>query len=672
MHRSRPAPFVLVLALTGCAAGDRMPPAGGPSPEPAAEADAGPALGADAGAEPPGDPPADDPPVPPPAEDPPAPGGETAWTWVNPAPSANSLFAVAFAGASVGLAAGSKSLLRTDDGGRTWSPATPPLDHVDAMCFTDARRVIAAGIDLIPGGVSRVAASDDGGGTWHPVDLPAPRMVVMDLHCDGAFAAIVGSDGTVLVSEDAGASWRARPLPDGAGVLLHAVQVRGRTLQVVGPGAFRRSDDLGVSWAPPERAPAGDYAGVAFADDRTGLAVGWGEAIARTTDGGVTWDVVRTGRDAYLRRVRFLDERHALAFGQYGAMLASDDGGVTWTETSPNPIPWYFAVASAGADVWAVGTRGVVFHSSDRGRTWTPQTRGYLAAFVRAHFPSPTTGFAVGELGGIVRTRDGGRTWEISLGSHPAYTAASLRLGLLGNSLRDVFFVDQRQGWAVGDPPRDDAGRAIGEAVILRTADGGDTWVPQPSGLDGGLKAVGFANERVGYAVGLSMVLKTEDGGASWSPIARLSGGLTDVAVRSEHELWISSWNGLHHSVDGGGTFVPRERDLLAYDIRFHGAFGVATGGDFRITDDGGATWRPVAPPAGDGLPMAAAFDPELRVGVAVLTGGTILRTADGGARWAREAWPTFNSLFDVQWAGDGFVAFGEFGSILRGPAAPP
>jgi photosystem II stability/assembly factor-like uncharacterized protein len=89
-------------------------------------------------------------------------------------------------------------------------------------------------------------------------------------------------------------------------------------------------------------------------------------------------------------------------------------------------------------------------------------------------------------------------------------------------ALYDVHFVDPQTGWAVGQ-----------HGTIWHTRDGGDSWLPQRSGVTDALYGVGFVNSREGYAVGgrthpyadrtlasdsisQAAVLVTRDGGLTW------------------------------------------------------------------------------------------------------------------------------------------------------------
>ncbi|GAB2784506.1 hypothetical protein GCM10027275_30910 [Rhabdobacter roseus] len=125
-------------------------------------------------------------------------------------------------------------------------------------------------------------------------------------------------------------------------------------------------------------------------------------------------------------------------------------------------------------------------------------------------FPTDSTGFVLSSTGGIAKTTDAGTTWTIvnpSKGLRSAYflpyeynetasrTAARLNAEYAG------------LGWAVGDSGR-----------ILKTIDGGLTWLDQSVDAAYQLTKVYFTSELDGYAVGKGgLLLSTQDGGASWT-----------------------------------------------------------------------------------------------------------------------------------------------------------
>jgi photosystem II stability/assembly factor-like uncharacterized protein len=87
--------------------------------------------------------------------------------------------------------------------------------------------------------------------------------------------------------------------------------------------------------------------------------------------------------------------------------------------------------------------------------------------------------------------------------------------------LNDIFFIDAKHGWAVGD-----------HGTILHTDDGGGEWKIRQSGVSCSLKSVFFINEKMGWAAGgeakpysntgSGVLLFTRDGGQTWKYNAKL------------------------------------------------------------------------------------------------------------------------------------------------------
>ena len=75
--------------------------------------------------------------------------------------------------------------------------------------------------------------------------------------------------------------------------------------------------------------------------------------------------------------------------------------------------------------------------------------------------------------------------------------------------LTSVFFIDARQGWAVGH-----------DGMVLGSVDGGESWqvLRDMRGKDQVLMSVWFENAEHGLAIGqFGLALETRDGGKSWS-----------------------------------------------------------------------------------------------------------------------------------------------------------
>ena len=119
-------------------------------------------------------------------------------------------------------------------------------------------------------------------------------------------------------------------------------------------------------------------------------------------------------------------------------------------------------------------------------------------------------------------------------------------------TLNDVFFIDNSNGWAVGN-----------NGVIIHTTNGGQLWTVQQSGVTGNLSAVFFVDANNGYAVGGSTgltkpAIKTTDGGTTWTnmTVGNPSFPYVDVAFSSVNHGLIVSWDSIYATSDAGATWV--------------------------------------------------------------------------------------------------------------------
>ena len=189
---------------------------------------------------------------------------------------------------------------------------------------------------------------------------------------------------------------------------------------------------------------------------------------------------------------------------------------------------------------------------------------------------------AVGEYGHILLSDDDGANWR---------QAASVPTR---NTLTTVLFVDNKVGYAVGH-----------EATILKTEDGGETWVMQYNERRGEnpLFGIYFSSATQGIAVGgFSTVLETSDGGQSWTPRSLIADSYDDfhlngMFVGTSGAVFVPAEFGtIYRSSDGGATF---ESLATPYDGSFWGGMALKDGsilvwgmrGNAFFSDDDGASW---------------------------------------------------------------------------------
>ncbi|SNT57001.1 Uncharacterized protein SAMN05421812_11064 [Asanoa hainanensis] len=280
------------------------------------------------------------------------------------------------------------TVLRTVNGGRTWSSVGPAaaadLELRDIEAF-DARRAVALSIG--PGEDSRVYRTADGGRTWteayRNTDPAAfyDCLTFLDERHGLALSDPVDGKFRILSTSDAGRSWSVLPstgmpaaLPGefafaASGTCL--VSSGGRAYFATGGGATARvfrSDDLGRSWRVSDTpVPSGPSAGIyslAFRDRDNGVAVGGDYATplaapdgaAVTRDGGRTWTVAKEEPGEYRSGAAWMTRLGpVLAVGPTGSDI-SYDGGRKWSLFDGGSFD---AVECAGLSVcYASGEQG--------------------------------------------------------------------------------------------------------------------------------------------------------------------------------------------------------------------------------------------------------------------------------------------------------------------------
>uniref|UniRef100_Q026F2 Glycosyl hydrolase, BNR repeat-containing protein n=1 Tax=Solibacter usitatus (strain Ellin6076) TaxID=234267 RepID=Q026F2_SOLUE len=231
-----------------------------------------------------------------------------------------------------------------------------------------------------------------------------------------------GSGGTYLVTSDAGATWRAAKVPGAESLDFRGIRaIDSRTVYLMSAGSGDKS------------------------------------RIYKTTDGGEHWALQFTNPDpkGFFDAIAFWDATHGVVVGDQldgrAEIRTTDDGGLHWERRDPPaglPNEGAFAASNTcltlfgAADVW-FGTGGPgaarVFHSKDRGRTWTVaptpiRNDGASAGIFSLAFFDSNTGIAVGgdyakdkeSRQVIAVTRDGGATW-----SAPAAGPAGFRSAIV-------------------------------------------------------------------------------------------------------------------------------------------------------------------------------------------------------------------------------------------------
>jgi len=550
------------------------------------------------------------------------------WLWADPSPQGNGLHAVAFAG-STGFAVGTEgTVLRSLDGGVSWSsePSAVMKDLSFLQVLDPSTIFTASTYDC---GLWR---SVDGGANFTRIALVPPecKTSVRSFWFLSATSGFVETeDDTLLWTADGGATYEARtPIPL-YGAKPGPIEFLSATdgLALVGGegiGRIMRTTDGGRSWAIVAEVHQ-KLSAIDFPTPLVGYAAGDRNTLLRTEDGGITWHAMPMALPpgvaaSDLKQISCRSAERCLmaTLTQYGTfsdlVVRTTDGGLTAT-----------ALTGGGGDIEAVsfaGTNGAVAVgpgtalSRDDGASFTSQQRRvefddiFQEPRVRLGV-SPLEALITAEHGQVAMTRDGGHEWR-------------LLMLPTRREVVDVAFPDPARGFAV-----------VHGGAVYRTDDGGHSW-----------RRCGSASHAPGSLL---------------APTGRV------VVVATGSGLWRST-NACVSFVQVKGAVVlkGRRRRLSSFDFSGGGAqlthrhvmlvFGLQV---FESTDEG-ATWRLIPNPRTAACPVDVSFL-SASVGYELCV-GRIYFTRNRGRTWrkilslpANElAEPPAMSFSSVR---DGFVA---------------
>src|SRR5919198_1252380 len=372
---------------------------------------------------------------------------KSGWNWGDPLPQGSAIRVLGFTSAR-GYAAGDfGAVLRTDDGGTTWSGLRTGVtaDLTDLTLITPDSLVVGGGCVL--------RRSDDGGRTFQrlpftPTDERCSSPLAATAFPTTATGYVVTQDGTVLRTDDGGKTFgRRTAVPETRAVggpaeptaIVFTTPDAG--IAATSSGKLLSTSDGANSWVVRASVPAriNNLTGVA---PGTLYAVGDGTSLLASTDGGQTWTprplagapgglsltgISCTGVDVCVISTRTGDR-----------LLRTTDGGLTASSVTPSTSP-VFAAAFAAA------TRVL---SDDAGVTFTPVGRALDGVYSRVRSGQGAL-WATGSVGRLARSTDGGATWS--------------NVGVsTSENVRDVAFGTAATGYAL-----DDSG------TVLRTDNGG-------------------------------------------------------------------------------------------------------------------------------------------------------------------------------------------------------
>jgi photosystem II stability/assembly factor-like uncharacterized protein len=254
-------------------------------------------------------------------------------------------------------------------------------------------------------------------------------------------------------------------------VMLDLAPAGNRIVGVGERGVVVLSDDFGKSWRQANVPVSVSLTSVAFANSKTGWAIGHGAVVVRTDDGGQNWRRQLDGRqvnqlltataatldqgaqkvarqfaadgpDKPLMSMLVTDERRIMAVGAYGLAVRSDDGGATWHPMmagidNPKGLHLY-AIVKARKAIWLAGEQGFVATSTDGGNTFHQVSMPYQGSYFSLVTLADGEIVISGLKGNAFRSTEADGSFKQIQGFHPI-SLSGARLASDGT----VFFVNQ-------------------------------------------------------------------------------------------------------------------------------------------------------------------------------------------------------------------------------------
>jgi photosystem II stability/assembly factor-like uncharacterized protein len=348
-------------------------------------------------------------------------------------------------------------LLRTGNGGGSFTVVTPSASHMRAVAFNTTQAAVTVGE------AGATALSANGGTDWTPVGSVLPGTLTRLRAGSGAVYA-TGTDGTLLRTTNLGEDWTAPNVPTSQDITDVSFPDANTGFALDASGAVRKTTDAGSTWTSAGRVPDRPSA-ILATDVNTVVLVGPG--LARSGDGGASFRTVRGlgsarfsdfdrtdstfvlfgrralyaasagvtdlvklrrpgGKRAQIRDVDFVTPRRGHVLNKDGRLWRTLNGGKTWGQ-----LP---AIGAGGAGVYAMA--------------WADAQNGYVA--LRRFGRERPAGY-------VLRTSDGGRSWRPQLVAPNALRGA----GLLA--------LDAATGFAIADGNQ-----------LLHTTAGGDQGTGAP------------------------------------------------------------------------------------------------------------------------------------------------------------------------------------------------
>ncbi len=296
------------------------------------------------------------------------------------------LNAAAFKTELVGVAVGDGAIVKTSDGGTTWTVKTPTGLYQD-VTFSGGDTVVAVG----NGGA--IVISYDAGDTWNVVSSANGR-TNLSIRCKNHVCHITTSGGYVEKSIDNGVTWTNVAAYNTGWNNIYDMDWFGDTVYLSGskPAKYAYSYDNGANWTTntlmATEYPTANAKGIQFPENSsTGFFIHQIDKAYKTTDAMANITTIDMTiffpTPNYFNSTTFTSNTKGYIAGASG-IYATNDGGTTWIKESTKGAQMVTVIGNA---TYSVGAAGSIMKK-------TNSTTGFITINEETAFsiyPNPTS-----------------------------------------------------------------------------------------------------------------------------------------------------------------------------------------------------------------------------------------------------------------------------------------
>lgn len=562
--------------------------------------------------------------------------GVAQWSWQYPNPQGNNINGFSFPDeGNTGYAVTDHgSIIKTGNRGLSWElmDSVTPYNLNAIHLASETNGYAVGNYGTILGLNSQGQWENESSGSFYNLYGVA--------HSDEGTIYAVGYQGLVL--KKSGGSWAE--VVSGTVMSLYSIAFADAQngLIVGDSGLIMRTGNGGQSWEQVVTQFGSPLNAVCYASNDVAFIAGNSGTILKTSNGGQSWtNIAHPTVGNNLFSIHFFDEDNGFVSGASGSLMATTNGGASWVVKNPgtslslNAIQLLHPKVDAICDTILVcGHNGIILRTAACD-SLINISKGTNESLSSIQFISANKGFAVGghlfNNSPLILHTDDGENWE------------PLKVDTINRFLNDLFFLNSQYGCISGS-----------NGSIYRTEDGGESWIPLPSGVTRNLYSIRALSPQLVFAVGAQgTLIRTISGDTTWQS---LSSGTT----KNLYSLYYKSSVQGGYAVGDQGTIIrirnngnlitsiPSGVSQALYDVYFPtDTLGFAVGYNgriikIRLVND---LYEVNAVSSGVTTPLNKVYFPNPQTGYIAGEGGVILKSTDGGSTWFPQHSRTSNNL---------------------------